>query len=112
VAFEQAAIKVQKEKEFEELKRAIARAFSPEQVERFLKRVARAGIRIRDFDSVLARGVLERQASVLTAGETAKRWYAELTVTDQAQIKEFYLFQVEETPPQLRAKYQKLYRYY
>jgi hypothetical protein len=112
VAFEQAAIKVQKEKEFEELRRAITRAFSPERIEGFLKRVRRARIRIRDFDSALDRGLLDGEGPVKAPGESAKRLYGELTVTDQAQIKEFYLFRVEETRPELRAKFQKLFRYY
>ena len=107
MAFEQAAIKVQKEREFEELKRAIADAFSCGEIEGFLKRVHRAGIRIRDFDALIARGLLDGKEP-----GSAKRLYGELTVSDQAQIKEFYLFQVEETGPELRAKYQKLYQYY
>ena len=109
MAFEQAGIKVQKEKEFGELKSAITRAFAPENVEKYLKRVASAGLRIRDFDSVLAKRVLE-QAGALAG--TAKDLYAALTLTDQAQTKEFYLSKIEEVGPELRAKHQKLYQYY
>jgi hypothetical protein len=112
VAFEQAAIKVQKQKEFEELKGAITRAFSPEAIEGFLKRVRRAGIRIRDFDSLIDRGLLGGKGRRPEPGASAKGLYGALSVTDQAQIKEFYLFQVEETRPELRAKYQKLFQYY
>ncbi len=60
--FEQATIKVEKEKEYEELKGAISHAFSPERIEKFLKRVNREGVRVRDWDSVLARGILEQVA--------------------------------------------------
>jgi hypothetical protein len=109
VAFEQATIKVEKEKEFGELKAAITRAFAPESVEKYLKRVASAGLRIRDFDSVLAKRVLE-QVGALPA--SAKDLYAALTLTDQAQMKEFYLSKIEGASPELRAKFQKLYQYY
>jgi hypothetical protein len=110
VAFEQAAIKVEKEKEFEELKAAINRAFAPEVVEKFLKRVASAGLRIRDFDSVLAKGILEKAGA--QSGATARELYGKLALTDQAQMKEFYLSKIEEVGPELRAKYQKIYQYY
>src|SRR5215475_7686797 len=110
MAFEQATIKVEKEKEFEELKAAINRAFAPETVQKYLKRVASAGIRIRDFDSVLANSVLERVGAL--AGQKAKDLYEALTITDRAQMKEFYLFKIEEVGPELRAKYQKIYQYY
>ena len=108
--FEQATIKVEKEAEFQELKAAINRAFAPDTVEKFLKQVASAGLRIRDFDGVLAKGVLEKVGAV--AGEKAKNLYERLTVTDRAQMKEFYLFKIEEVGPELRAKYHKLYQYY
>jgi len=110
MAFEQATIKVEKEKEFEELKAAINRAFAPETVQKYLKRVASAGIRIRDFDSVLAKDLLERVGAL--AGQKAKDLYEALTITDRAQMKEFYLFKIEEVGPDLRAKYQKIYQYY
>ena len=110
MAFEQAAIKVEKKKEFEELKAAINRAFAPETVQKYLKRVAGAGIRIRDFDSVLAKELLERVGAL--AGQKAKDLYEALTITDRAQMKEFYLFKIEEVGPELRAKYQKIYQYY
>ena len=109
MAFEQAAIKVEKEKEFEELKAAINRAFTPENVQKYLKQVASAGIRVRDFDLVLAKGILEKVAG---AEQPAKNLYAALTLTDQAQMKEFYLSKIEEVGPELRAKFQKIYQYY
>ena len=111
MAFEQATIKVEKEKEFGELKAGIGRAFTPAQVERYLKQVAKAGLRIRDFDSVLAKSVLE-QVGALGKGQSAKALYEGLTLTDRAQMKEFYLSKIEEVGPELRAKYQKIYQYY
>jgi hypothetical protein len=113
VAFEQATIKVEREKEFGELKAAITRAFTPESVEKYLKKVASAGLRIRDFDSVMAKRVLEQVDRTLAgSGQSAKDLYAALTLTDQAQMKEFYLSKIEEASPELRAKFQKLYQYY
>jgi hypothetical protein len=111
VAFEQATIKVEREKEFAELKGAINRAFAPENVEKYLKRVASAGLRIRDFDSVLAKRVLE-QVGALGEGQGAKALYAALALTDQAQIKEVYLSKIEEVGPELRTRFHKLYQYY
>jgi hypothetical protein len=111
VGFEQALIKVEKEKEFEELKGAIARAFAPENAGKYLKRVASAGLRIRDFDLLLAKGVLEQVEGVL-AGKSAKGLYAALALSDQAQMKEFYLSKVEEVDRVLRARFHKLYQYY
>ncbi len=108
--FEQATIKVEKEREFEELKSAINRAFAPQVVEKFLRRVASVGLRIRDFDGVLSKSVLERIGAV--EGQKAKELYEALTITDRAQMKEFYLFKIEEVGPELRAKYHKLYQYY
>jgi len=112
VAFEQATIKVEKEKEFGELKSAILTAFSPEKVEKFLKRVSSAGVRIRDFESILRKGVLEQIEGAVAKGQKARTLYSSLPVTDQAQIKEFYLFKIEEAAPELRAKFQKIYQYY
>jgi len=111
VSFQQVAIRVEKEQEFEELKGAINRAFAAEAVERFLKRVRRSGARIRDLEAILARGVFEKVDSSL-AKLGAQKLYQALTVSDQAQMREFYLTRVEEVEPKLRTKFQQLYRYY
>jgi hypothetical protein len=110
MGFEQATIKVEKEKEFEELRRSIDRAFSREKVETLLKRLHREKIRVRDWDSVLTKGVLEKVAEA--AGEKPRSLYESLTLSDQAQIREFYLFRVEEVDPKLRTKFHKIYQYY
>ncbi|MBV9181001.1 MAG: hypothetical protein JO356_06805 [Acidobacteria bacterium] len=112
VDFEQAAIKVQQEKEFQQLKAGIESALSPANVEKFLRSLRGRGIRVRDFDSALDQGLLERGERAERRGEGAKSLYQKLAVSDQAQIKEFYLFKVEEVGPELRAKFHKLYQYY
>ena len=105
--FEQAAIKVEKEQEFQELKGAIECAFSAGKAEQFLKRLRGLSVRVRDFDAVLASGALDQNG-----GKTAKDLYSALTVSDQAQMREFYLFRIEDVDPKLRAKFHKLYQYY
>ena len=103
--FQQAVIRVEKEKEFEELKSAIERTFGPERVGKFLKRVQSKGLRIRDWDSLLAQKVLEGQPG-------AQGLYQALALSDQAQMREFYLSKVEEVSQELRTRFQKIYRYY
>jgi hypothetical protein len=110
VGFEQATIKVEKEKEYEELKSAISHVFSAGRNEKFLKRMNREGLRVRDWDSVLAKRILEQVAE--SKGIAARELYEALPVSDQAQIREFYLSQVEEVDAKLRTKFQKLFRYY
>jgi hypothetical protein len=111
VSFQPTVIRVEKEQEFEELKGAINRALDPERVEKFLKRVRRSGARIRDLEAILARGVFEKVDGTL-AKLGAQKLYQALTVSDQAQMREFYLSRVEEVEPGLRTKFQQLYRYY
>jgi hypothetical protein len=111
VSFQQVAIRVEREKEFEELRGAIDRALGPERVEKFLKRVRRSGARIRDLEAILARSVFEKVDDRL-AKPGAQRLYQALTVSDQAQMREFYLSKVEEVDAALRTKFQQLYRYY
>jgi len=109
VAFEQAAIKVQKTQEFARLQGAIEQALLPEKVERFLKQLDRKGIRIRDFDALLAQRVLEGFGE---AGLDALQQYQSLPLSDQAQMREFYLSKLEAVDVALRHKFKKLYQYY
>jgi len=44
--------------------------------------------------------------------ERAQSLYQPLTISDQAQLREFYLSKVEEVEPRLPTKFQQLYRYY
>jgi hypothetical protein len=113
VGFQQAALKIEIEKEFGELKGAIRRVFGSEKTESFLKRVRSNGIRVRDLDAVLTKGVFEQVDETLAkSGTTAQRLYRALAVSDQGQVREFYLSKVEEVEPALRARFQKLYQYY
>ena len=113
VGFEQAVIRIEHEKEYQELKGAIERAVGREKMKQFLKRVESSGLRVRDVEAVLSKGLLEKVDEALTkSGKTAQQLYEALTVSDQAQLREFYLSKIEEIEPALRAKFQRLYSYY
>jgi len=110
VTFEQAVIKVEKEREFGELKNAIEKAFAVDRVAKFLKALDSRKIRVRDLETVLAENRID-----LESGEkkgAARSLYASLPVSDQAQIREFYLSKIEEVDPALRARFHKIYQYY
>jgi len=112
VSFEQATIKVEKEKEFAELRDAVQRIFSSEKG-KFLQLLQSKNVRIRNLDAVLVKGLIERADEALAkAGYAAKSLYDSLTVADQGQLREFYLSQLEQVEPALRTKFQKIYRYY
>ena len=113
VAYEQAVIKVEKEAQFAELKAAIERAFASGAVEKLLKRLDSRGVRIRDFDGVLGQRVIEHvDGSLKQSKKTSKELYQELSVSDQAQIREFYLSKLESVDTVLRHKFKKLFQYY
>jgi hypothetical protein len=113
VAYEQATIKVEREAQFAELKAAIERAFSAGAVEKMLKRLDSKNTRIRDFDSVLEKQVIEHVDGTLReTRKTAKGLYQELTVTDQGQMREFYLSKLEQVEEALRHKFRKIFQYY
>ena len=108
-SFEQAAIKIEKRQEFAKLQAAVEQAFLPEKAERFLKQLDRKGIRVRDFDAILAQKMLE---SVGESDLNARQLYKSLPVSDQAQMREFYLSKLESVDVALRHKFRKLYQYY
>ncbi len=113
MSYEQATIKVEKEAQFAELKAAIERVFAPGTVEKLLKRLGSRGIRIRNFDGVLDQQVIEFVDGLLKkSGKTAKGLYQELTVSDQGQMREFYLSKLEQVEDTLRHKFRKLFQYY
>jgi len=113
VGFERAIIKIEKETEFAELKNVFTRIFESDKIEPFLKLLQRKGIRIRDFDLVLASGVLEQLGDDLTkSAKTPRKLYEELTTSDQGQMREFYLSKIEEVQPELRTRFLKPYSYY
>ncbi len=108
--FEPGVIKVEKEREFGDLKAAIEKAFSADRVTRYLKALDSRKIRVRNLDAVFAAGVID--AVVGDKAGAARSLYSALPVSDQAQVREFYLSKVEEVDPALRAKFHKLYQYY
>jgi hypothetical protein len=114
VGFEQATIKIEKQQEFARLQAAVEQAFLPEKAERFLKLLNRKGIRVREFDKVLAARALEDAAGESRIGSdvNALQLYQALPVSDQAQMREFYLSKLETVDIALRHKFKKLYQYY
>jgi hypothetical protein len=110
VSFDRAPIKIEKEQEFARLQGSVEQAFLPEKVGRFLKQLNRKSIRVRDFDAVLAQRILE--GVVGEAGLDARGLYGSLPVSDQAQMREFYLSKLETVDQALRHKFKKLYQYY
>ena len=101
--YEQATIAVQDEKSYAELHRLIDAALDPRDVDVFLDRVMRARLRVRDFESVLKRGLLGKEAVAL---------FAALPGSDQGLTRERYLRLVEAVSQELRERYFKAYAYY
>ena len=88
---------------FATVKAAIESSFSSSRAVEFFTSLSRAGLRIRDFESVLGKGLL----GASTASE-----YNRLGNGDQGQIREFYLASLERVAPELRNRFFKLYAYY
>ena len=88
---------------FSAVRQAIESSFAAARVKDFLKSIERAGLRIRDFEAVLRKGIL----GAPTANE-----YSRLGNGDQGQIREFYLASLEKVAPETREKFFKLYAYY
>ena len=101
--FEQAAIAVKDEQQYAKLHALIDAAFDARDVEVFLNRVRKSGLRIRDFEGALGKGLL---------GKEAEGIYQALPVSDQALTRERYLTKVEAVPAELRQRYLKVYAYY
>jgi hypothetical protein len=101
--FEQVAIAVQDQQGFQRLHSLIDAAFDVRDVEVLLTRVRRAGLRIRNYEAVLKRGLLGKEAPTL---------YASLPTSDQALTRERYLRLVEKVPQDLRQRYLRVYAYY
>jgi hypothetical protein len=100
---ERAEIPVADPQAFGVVRTAIETSFAAARVKDFLKAIQRAGLRIRDFEAVLLRGIL--------GGPTAAE-YGRLGNGDQGQIREFYLASLEKVPAEMRQKFFKLYAYY
>jgi hypothetical protein len=88
---------------FNSVKATIESSFSSGKAAEFFTSLSRAGLRVRDFESVLKQGLL----GAATAGE-----YGRLGNGDQGQIRELYLASLERVAPELREKFFKLYAYY
>ncbi len=108
--FEQGTIRIEKEREFGDLKAAMEKAFAAGQVAKYLQELDRRGIRIRNLDAAFAADAIDRAAG--DKAGTARALYSSLPVSDQAQVREYYLLKIEEVDPALRAKFHKLYQYY
>ena len=101
--FQQAAIAVIDQQGYSRLHELIDSAFDITQVEVLLGRVVRARLPIRDFERVLERGLLGKEAIGL---------YGALPPSDQGLTRERYLRLVEKVPRELRERYLKAYAYY
>ena len=101
--FEQAGIAVQDEQGYSKLHTLIDAAFDPRDVEVFLTRVTKAKLRIREYEGVLGKGFL---------GKDAVGLYQALPVSDQGLTRERYLRLVEAVPLELRQRYFRVYAYY
>jgi hypothetical protein len=111
--FEQAGIKIKNEQEFQTLKSAVERLLAPALVEKFLKKLESKSLRIREWEKVLDKHVIEDlDETFKKSGKSSKQLYEALAMTDQGQMREFYLTRIEEVDPATRQKFHKLYSYY
>ena len=101
--YERPVMSVVDQPTFSAVRTAIEEAFTPSRIAEFLRSLERSGLRIRNFEAVLAAGKL---------GAGAAAQYATLSNGDQGQIREFYLASLEQVELSLRDKYFKLYAYY
>ncbi len=107
MGFEQATIPVVKEKEFHQLRDSIERVFTPPLIEKFLGGMRKKGVKVRDFETVLAKQLIERADTGL--GASARALYESLPLSDQAQVREFYLVRLEQVDDNWRGKFRKVY---
>jgi hypothetical protein len=101
--YEQAVLPIQDEKTFAEVHTALESAFASARVANFLRDVQRARLRARQFEAILAAGLL---------GPNTAAKYAGLGDSDRGHIREQYLSMVEKVDPAIRAKFLKVYAYY
>jgi hypothetical protein len=101
--FEQAVLRVQDEKTFAEVDKALHDAFAPANAAKFLRQVEKAKLRARQFEAILSYGFLGAKTPAL---------YGSLGDSDRGQVRELYLGLVEQVAPELRVKYLKVYAYY
>ena len=101
--YERPAVSVDDPSTFAEIKSTIDANFAERGIENFLRALDRAGLRIREFEQVLAAGKL---------GDAAAAQYARLSPGDQGQVRELYLASLEQVTLALRDRFFKLYAYY
>jgi hypothetical protein len=101
--FEQPVLDIQDAPSYEAVYSSMHTVLAPASASRFLRQVGKHRLRIRDFESVLAKGLL---------GQEAIAAYGRLGNLDRGQIREQYLNLVEQVAPELRARHLKVYAYY
>ena len=101
--YQQPVLTISDPQSFGAVRSAIETSFSSARVADFLKSLERAKLRIRDFESVLGKGML---------GSGTQSKYGSLDNSDQGQIRELYLASLEQIAPELRERFFKLYAYY
>ena len=101
--YERPVLGVEDETTFREVRGAVDTCFAEAGVRAFLQSLDKAGLRIRDFEDVLAAGKL---------GPQTPAQYARLSPSDQGQIRELYLASLEQVELALRDRFFKLYAYY
>jgi hypothetical protein len=101
--FEQAVFPVQNEQGFQLMASRIDAAFAVNRADLFLASVASKKLRVRQFEQILAAGLL---------GKDAPELYQGLVTSDQAMIREKYLARIETVPVELRQRFLKVYAYY
>ena len=101
--FDQAVFPVQNEQQFQQLASKIDAAFAVNRADLFLASIAGKKLHIRQFETVLDKGLLGPDAAALYKG---------LPTSDQALIREKYLARIEKVPADLRQRFLKLYAYY
>jgi hypothetical protein len=108
--FEQATIPIDNREVFDLLRSVFESLFSAE-IENFLKVVRKKGLLIRHYEAVLASGTMEKASRPLKQmGITARSLYEALPLSDQAQVREFYLVRLEQVDEATRRKYYQVYR--
>jgi hypothetical protein len=101
--FEQAIFPIQNEQGFQQLSSRVDAAFATNRADLFLAQVAGKKLRVRQFEQILEKGLL---------GKDAPELYRTLPVSDQSLIREKYLARIEKVPAELRQRFLKLYAYY
>ena len=101
--FEKPVLGIEDTASHDVVRSAIQSVLSSNAAGKFLKQIESQRLRVRDFETVLAKGLL---------GQEAIAAYGRLGNLDRGQIRELYLESVEHVAPELRAKYLKAYAYY